>query len=145
MGKKIEKVEKPKIEKESSVDTETKIEKKSEKPKKKTKQQLHAELGKVENELYVELLNVSHMGAIASNKFGDVYFDLEPGESEVVTLKQAKEVHKGCKMFKDGEIVPVRVMDEDYELKDVMTYLRLDKINFEGYEELDCLIMEDSD
>lgn len=141
MGRKIEKVEKSKIEKENPVSTETKVRK----PKKKTKQQLNSELSKVENDVYIEILNVSHMGAIASNKFGDVYFDLEPGESEFITLRQVKEVHKNCKMFKDGEIVPVRVIDEGYELKDILAYLRLDKINFDGYEELDALIMEESD
>lgn len=142
MGRKIEKVKnETKAEEKIEVEKEIKVEK----PKKKTKQQLNSELSKVENDVYIEILNVSHMGAIASNKFGDVYFDLEPGESESITLRQAKEVHKSCKMFKDGEIVPVRVIDERYELKDILAYLRLDKINFDGYEELDALIMEESD
>ena len=112
----------------------------------KTKQQLAVELNSRTDEVLVELLNIGTARTVYINKFDDTYFDIEPGERETVTLKQLKEiVNKSKKFFTGGSLILTEVYNDDYDLADILKFLRLDRIKMADYDELEELIVDEDD
>lgn len=97
--------------------------------KRKTKKELSLELRKKQDEIIVEISNISAMQCSYGNKSGDVYFDFMPGEFEELTLAELKEVSKMSKsFFSEYSIIITDVLNEDYSVDDIMDYLSLNTI-----------------
>lgn len=94
--------------------------------KRKTKKELSLELRKKQDEIIVEISNISAMQCSYGNGSGDVYFDFLPGEFEELTLGELKEVSKMAKsFFSEYSIIITDVLNEDYSIDDIMEYLSL--------------------
>lgn len=118
------------------------------KPKKtkKSKQELTVELNKIEEDVFVELLNVSTGRVLYMNKFEDAYVDLEPSENVAINLKQLKEICTKAKgFFSDGSLIITDVYNEEYSLDEILRFLKLDKIQMEDYDVLEELIVEEDE
>lgn len=118
------------------------------KPKKtrKSKQELTVELNRVEEEVFIELLNVSTGRVLYMNKFEDAYVDLEPGENCAINLKQVKEICTKAKgFFRDGSLIIVDVYNDEYSLDEILRFLKLDRIQMEDYDVLEELIVEEDE
>lgn len=127
--------------------TEDKVELSKEEPikekpvkKKLNKSQISNLLKKHENDINVEVLNIGIGSVLYMNKMGQTYFDLELGESEIVSLGMIKEVcGRSMGFFKDFAITITNIFLEDVEgitNQDVITYLGLDRVfkDVEGYD-----------
>lgn len=102
--------------------------------KRKSKKELGLELRKRQDEIIVEISNISAMQCSYGNKSGDVYFDFAPGDFEELTLGELKEVVKMAKsFFSEYSIIITEVLNEDYSVEDVMDYLSLKSI----YKDID--------
>lgn len=105
-----------------------------EKPVKKklNKSQISNLLKKHENDINVEVLNIGIGSVLYMNKMGQTYFDLELGESDIISLGMMKEVcGRSMGFFKDFAITITNIfLDEveDVTTEDVMTYLGLDRV-----------------
>lgn len=127
--------------------TEDKVELSKEEPikekpvkKKLNKSQISNLLKKHENDINVEVLNIGIGSVLYMNKMGQTYFDLELGESEIVSLGMIKEVcGRSMGFFKDFAITVTNIFLEDVEgitNQDVITYLGLDRV-FKDVEDYD--------
>ena len=113
-----------------------------EKPIKKqlNKSQISNLLKKHENDINVEVLNIGIGSVLYMNKMGQTYFDLDLGESEIISLGMMKEVcSRSMAFFKDFAITVTNIfLDEveDITTQDVITYLGLDRVfkDVEGYD-----------
>lgn len=106
------------------------------KPKQKTRKQLVMELRKIQDEVIVEIYNISAMTCSYINRNGIPYFTIEPSEYAEVTLEELYEVASKTKgFFSDYSIIVTDVLSDDCSLDDVMVYLGLDKI----YKDVDGL------
>lgn len=106
------------------------------KPKQKTRKQLVMELRKKQDEIIVEIYNISAMTCSYINRNGIPYFTIEPSEYAEVTLEELYEVASKTKgFFSDYSIIVTDVLSDDCSLDDVMVYLGLDKI----YKDVDGL------
>lgn len=102
--------------------------------KRKSKKELSLELRKHQDEIIVEISNISAMQCSYGNKSGDVYFDFAPGDFEELTLGELKEVVKMAKsFFSEYSIIITEVLNEDYSVEDVMDYLSLKSL----YKDID--------
>lgn len=126
--------------KKEEVKNEIKVEKeevKVEKPKKKTKSQILNALKTKEDEINVEILNIGVGNAAFMNKMGVSYFDLDMGESEILSLKLAKEIcSKSMSFFRKYVITISNVFTDEFTIDEVLMYLGLDKIykDIENYD-----------
>lgn len=115
---------------------------KEEKPikKKLNKSQISNLLKKHENDINVEVLNIGIGSVLYMNKMGQTYFNLELGESEIISLGMMKEVcGRSIGFFKDFAITVTNIFLEDVEdvtNQDVITYLGLDRV-FKDVEDYD--------
>ena len=83
-----------------TVDKTEEIKKKVE--TKKTKRQINMELRKKQDEIYIEICNMSFMSVIYMNKNEETYFDLYPNEYAELPLSELYEVAtKNKSYFKD--------------------------------------------
>ena len=106
------------------------------KPKQKTRKQLVMELRKIQDEVIVEIYNISAMTCSYINRNGIPYFTIEPSEYAEVTLEELYEVASKTKgFFSDYSLIVTDVLSDDCSLDDVMVYLGLDKI----YKDVDGL------
>ena len=106
------------------------------KPKQKTRKQLVMELRKKQDEIIVEIYNISAMTCSYINRNGIPYFTIEPSEYAEVTLEELYEVASKTKgFFSDYSIIVTDVLSDDCSLDDVMVYLGLDKM----YKDVDGL------
>lgn len=110
------------------------------------KSQISNLLKKHENDINVEVLNIGIGSVLYMNKMGQTYFDLELGESEIISLGMIKEVcSRSMNFFKDFAITITNVfLDEveDVTTQDVMTYLGLDRV-FKDIENYDTDFIKD--
>ena len=145
--KKTDKKDKTKVDKKvEEVVKEEVIVTTQKEPVAKTKQQLAVELNSRTDEVLVELLNIGTARTVYINKFDDTYFDIEPGERETITLKQLKEiVNKSKKFFTGGSLILTEVYNDDYDLTDILKFLRLDRIKMADYDELEELLIDEDD
>ena len=134
----MEKVEKP-IEEVNKVE-EQKEKVKQETKVKKTKSQIFNELKKNESNINVEILNIGVGSVCYMNRLGQTYFDLDLGESDIISLGFIKEVcMKSIGFFRDFAITITNIfLDEveDITQEDVIAYLGLDKVykDIENYD-----------
>lgn len=122
-----------KIEKEEVKKEDTKVEK----TKKKTKSQILNALKTKEDEINIEILNIGVGNAAYLNKMGISYFDLDMGESEILSLKLVKEIcSKSISFFKDYVITISNVFTDEFSIDEVLMYLGLDKVykDIENYD-----------
>lgn len=106
------------------------------KPQQKTRKQLVMELRKKQDEIIVEIYNISAMTCAYTNRNGIPYFTIEPSEYAEVTLEELYEVVSKTKgFFSDYSIIVTDVLNDDCSLDDVMVYLGLDKM----YKDVDGL------
>lgn len=112
------------------------------KPKKLTREELITKLSRYEDDVIVEFKNISRGRFLFVNKFGDAYLDLEPGESEVLSLTKAKEIcNKSKSSFKEGTLILTKVYDEEYSLSDILKYLKIDRLQKNDYDIFEDLIL----
>lgn len=108
--------------------------------KKLNKSQISNLLKKHENDINVEVLNIGIGSVLYMNKMGQTYFDLELGESEIISLGMMKEVcGRSMGFFKDFAITVTNIFLDDVEdikTYDVITYLGLDRV-FKDIEDYD--------
>lgn len=138
---------------EEQVKTQTDEVVKETKPKTKTisrRQQFKEkkiELRKQASEIQVEVLNISDGNAyFVSRKTGIPYFDLSPSEDTVLTLDELEEVVRDAKgFFTEDVLVMTDVYNEEYNLIDIMEYLKLKNYDKAGYDYLEEFIVDSSD
>lgn len=124
------------------------VSEKLEKPikKKLNKSQISNLLKKHENDINVEVLNIGIGSVLYMNKMGQTYFDLDLGESEIISLGMMKEVcSRSMAFFKDFAITITNIFLEEVEdvtNQDVMTYLGLDRV-FKDIEDYDTDFIKD--
>ncbi len=108
--------------------------------KKLNKSQISNLLKKHENDINVEVLNIGIGSVLYMNKMGQTYFDLDLGESEIISLGMMKEVcGRSMGFFKDFAITITNIFLEEVEditHQDVITYLGLDRV-FKEIDEYD--------
>lgn len=126
------------------------VEKVKDKPNIKVKKELTREelimaLNKVEDELLVDFKNISSSLVLYADKFGDLLLNLEPGETETLRLKTAKEICKVKGYFKDGTLIVNKVYSDDFSLSDILKYLKLDRVQKNTHDELEELVLADLD
>lgn len=120
------------------------------KPKKRTKSQILNELKTRENDINIEILNIGIGNAKFMNKSGVTYFDLDIGESDILSLKLVKEIAtKSMSFFRDFVITISDVFPEDVDMDEILMYLGLDRVykdieNYNG-DFLKELILEEDD
>ena len=141
MATKKTKIEKTvEMEKVTEPIEETKQEEKQETKVKRTRSQIFNELKKNENNINVEILNIGVGSVSYMNKLGQTYFDLDLGESDIVSLAFIKEVcMKSIGFFRDFAITITNIFLDDVEditQDDVLAYLGLDKVykDIENYD-----------
>ena len=106
------------------------------KPKQKTRKQLVMELRKKQDEIIVEIYNISAMTCAYTNKMGIPYFTIEPSEYAEITLEELHEVVSKTKgFFSDYTLIVTDVLSDECSIDDVMVYLGLDKM----YKDVDGL------
>lgn len=120
------------------------------KPKKRTKSQILNELKTRENDINIEILNIGIGNAKFMNKSGVTYFDLDIGESDILSLKLVKEIAtKSMSFFRDFVITISGVFPEDIDMDEILMYLGLDRVykDIENYNSdfLRELILEEDD
>ena len=138
---------------EEQVETQTEEVVKETKPKTKIisrRQQFKEkkiELRKQASEIQVEVLNISDGNAyFVSRKTGIPYFDLSPSEDTVLTLDELEEVVRDAKgFFTEDVLVMTDVYNEEYNLIDIMEYLKLKNYDKSGYDYLEEFIVDSSD
>lgn len=138
---------------EEQVETQADEVVKETKPKTKTisrRQQFKEkkiELRKQASEIQVEVLNISDGNAyFVSRKTGIPYFDLSPSEDTVLTLDELEEVVRDAKgFFTEDVLVMTDVYNEEYNLIDIMEYLKLKNYDKSGYDYLEEFIVDSSD
>lgn len=138
---------------EEQVETQADEVVKETKPKTKTisrRQQFKEkkiELRKQASEIQVEVLNISDGNAyFVSRKTGIPYFDLSPSEDTVLTLDELEEVVRDAKgFFIEDVLVMTDVYNEEYNLIDIMEYLKLKNYDKSGYDYLEEFIVDSSD
>ena len=144
-------LEKKKAEEQTETEAKEVVEKT--KPKTKTvsrRQQFKEkkiELRKQASEIQVEVLNISDGNAyFVSRKTGIPYFDLNPSEDTVLTLDELEEVVRDSKgFFTKDVLVMTDVYNEEYNLIDIMEYLKLKDYDKAGYDYLEEFIVNSSD
>lgn len=95
----------------------------------KNKKELSLELRKLQDEILVEISNISAMKCSFGNRNGDVYFDFMPGDFEELTLGELKEVVKTAKsFFSEYSIIITDVLNKEYTVEDIIEYLSLKSI-----------------
>ena len=106
------------------------------KPQQRTKKQLTMELRKKQDEIIVEIYNISAMTCSYVNRMGIPYFTVEPNEYAEVTLEELYEVTSRTKgFFSNYSLIVTDVLSEECSLDDVMVYLGLDRM----YKDVDGL------
>lgn len=114
--------------------------------KKLNKSQISNLLKKHENDINVEVLNIGIGSVLYMNKMGQTYFDLDLGESEIISLGMMKEVcGRSMGFFKDFAITITNIFLEEVEdvtHQDVITYLGLDRV-FKEIDEYDTDFIRD--
>lgn len=96
---------------------------------KKNRKQVASELRRKMGSIDVEIMNISEMRVSHANKMGVFYFQLEPGESVIVSLEELYEVkQKAKKCFSNHFIILTDVYSEEYTMEDVMEYLGLNSL-----------------
>lgn len=121
------------------------------KPQQKNRRQLVMELKKQQDEIIVEITNISTMTCRYINRNGMSYFVIEPSDYAEITLGELYEVVSKAKgFFVDYSLILTDVFNEEYSLDDIMVYLGLDKmykdvdgVNADFIEEI--LELDDSD
>lgn len=108
------------------------------------KKQRIAELNKNKNDISVEVTNISYMGCKYGNRRGDIYFDLMPNETAILTLGELYEICSGdsIKFFRNSYIVITDVYTEGINMDDVTSYLGLDSI-YKNIEDPHCDFIEE--
>ena len=108
-------------------DVMEKVEEKIE--KKKTKRQINMELKKNQDEIYVQICNMSFMSVVYTNKNEEVYFDLLPNVYTDISLAELWEVANKCKFFfKDYMIIVTDVLSDEYTIDNVVDYVGISSI-----------------
>ena len=124
------------------IDKKCETAKKEKTKKSLSREELITQLNKKEDEVLVEFKNISRGRFLYMNKYEDKYLDLEPGETETLSLAKAKEIcSKSKTSFKDGSLIITKVYDDNYSLSDILKYLKIDKIQHENYDVIEHLIM----
>lgn len=96
---------------------------------KKTKKELNLELRRLQDEIIVEISNISAMQCSYGNNSGEVYFDFAPNDFEEVTLGELREVVRMAKgYFTEYSIIITDVLNKEYNVDDVLEYLALKSI-----------------
>ena len=96
---------------------------------KKTKRQINMELRKKQDEIYVEICNMSFMSVIYMNKNEETYFDLYPNEYTELPLSELYEVAtKNKSYFKDYMLAITDVLSEEYTIDNIIDYLGITSI-----------------
>lgn len=99
------------------------------KPKQKTRKQLIMELRKKQDEIIVEIANISTMTCRYTNRNGIPYFIIEPNGYAEVTLGELNEVVTKAKgFFTSYSIIVTDILSDECSLDDVVAYLGLDKM-----------------
>ena len=110
-----------------AVDKTEEIKKKVE--AKKTKRQINMELRKKQDEIYVEICNMSFMSVIYMNKNEETYFDLYPNEYIELPLSELYEVAtKNKSYFKDYMLAITDVLSDEYTIDNIIDYLGITSI-----------------
>lgn len=126
-----------KEEKDTKIKNENKKEEKKTETKKKTKSQILNELKNNEDKINIQLLNIGIGNAAYMNKSGVSYFDLDAGESEILSLKLVKEIcTKSISFFKDYILTISDVFTDDFDIDNIFMYLGLDRVykDIENYD-----------
>ncbi len=96
---------------------------------KKTKRQINMELRKKQDEIYVEICNMSFMSVIYMNKNEETYFDLYPNEYTELPLSELYEVAtKNKSYFKDYMLAITDVLSDEYTIDNIIDYLGITSI-----------------
>lgn len=137
-------------EKKENKDVEVKIknEEKITKTKSKAKafKEKKSQMRKDASEIQIEILNISDSVAYYVSKTGIVYFDLEPSEDTLLTLDEVEEIMRTSKgFFKNDVLVITNVYSDDYNLTDIMEYLKLRDSSKVGYDYMEEFIIESTD
>lgn len=110
-----------------TVDKTEEIKKKVE--TKKTKRQINMELRKKQDEIYIEICNMSFMSVIYMNKNEETYFDLYPNEYAELPLSELYEVAtKNKSYFKDYMLAIIDVLSDEYTIDNIIDYLGITSI-----------------
>ena len=110
-----------------TVDKTEEIKKKVE--TKKTKRQINMELRKKQDEIYIEICNMSFMIVIYMNKNEETYFDLYPTEYAELPLSELYEVAtKNKSYFKDYMLAITDVLSDEYTIDNIIDYLGITSI-----------------
>lgn len=110
-----------------TVDKTEEIKKKVE--TKKTKRQINMELRKKQDEIYIEICNMSFMSVTYMNKNEETYFDLYPNEYAELPLSELYEVAtKNKSYFKDYMLAITDVLSDEYTIDNIIDYLGITSI-----------------
>ena len=120
------------------------------KPRSKSRIQTFKEkkvkIKKEASEIELEILNISDTNAYYVNKQGLIYFDLAPSEDTLLTLDEVDEIMRDGKgFFNDDILVITNVYSNNYDLTDIMEYLKLRDASKIGYDYLEDFIVNSTD
>lgn len=147
-------VNKAELEKKQEVEVQDEVKKETETKKTRTKTKSRAQsfrekkvkIKKDAGNIEVEVLNISDTNAYYVSKQGLIYFDLAPSEDTLLTLDELDEIMRDGKgFFTDDILVITNVYSDDYDLTDIMGYLRLRDPNKVGYDYLEDFVINSTD
>ena len=118
--------------------------------KRKTRRELIKDLGKLKDDIEIEILNISYMQCCYGTPRDGIIFDIMSGESTRILLSDAVEMaNKSPKFFKDYLLIITDVYDDNYTLEDILLYLGLDTLykDIENHNEdfIEQLIVDSTD
>lgn len=127
-------------------------EKKLENVKKKTKtrKELSSELRAKRDDIELEILNISTGGCSYYDSHGEAYFNLVPGQSTIVSLREIQDICLQARCYFDEYyLIITDVNNEHYTLEEILIYLGLSDIykNIKNYNEdyLRDILLESND
>lgn len=107
-------------------DIEPNKEKETTKNKPKTRRDLSSELRAKRDNIELEVLNISTGGCAYYDSHGEPYFNLVPGQSTIVSLREIQDVCLQAKCcFDEYYLIITDVYNKDYTLEDILIYLGL--------------------
>lgn len=99
------------------------------KDKKLSKRYISSQLRKNRKDIMVEIMNIGYKECCYFDYNERPYFELKPGELEILSLENLNEVTSRAKgLFKEYDLIVTDVEDEDYTVDDVIEYLGLARL-----------------
>ena len=111
---------------ETMQEVEEKVEKKD---AKSIRRQINSQLRRDRKNVMVEILNIGYKQCCYFDYNERPYFELMPGDMEVLSLEDITEVSNRAKgHFKNYDIIITDVLDDNYTVNDVIEYLGLSRL-----------------